>query len=1072
MGCPSCGKANRTGAKFCDECGTPLQVVGEPTPGDTGSDAGRRPMTVLFCDLVDSTTLASRLDPEDYSGVVRLYQEYAIAGVERYEGHIAQYLGDGVLAYFGWPLAHEDDAERAVRAALVLVDSLGELNARLERELGVSVSLRTGIHTGPVVIREMGKAKHKEMLAVGDTINVAARLQSVASPDTVVISALTRRLVRGRFVTEDLGPQRLKGIAHEVPVWRVLRPSDDRDASGSHPDWLAPFVGRERERALLLERWERALRGNGQAFLVRSEAGLGKSRLAQAIRREIAAHTWIECRCSPYHRSSAFYPVIEFLEHALELDRSQPAEAQIEQIEAALPGAGPQREEVVPLLAALLSIPLPGRYTRPALSPDAQRARTLEALTTLVLALAEDAPVSMLIEDLHWVDPSTLEFIGMLIERLPGTRLLLLLTFRPTFESPWESPQLTAVTLHPLEHDQIAEMVAAISADAAIPAEVQEQVAARADGVPLFAEELTRAVLEVDLEEAGGNEASRSQALGIPSTLAASLMARLDRLGPAKGVAQMASVLGRAFSEDLMASVCIADASEVEQGLASLASAGILLEGGPAGRPGYHFRHALIQDAAYQSLLRSQRRELHGRVAAALEEQFPDRVDDLPQELGRHQEGAALWSQAAASYQRAGERATARSANEEAMEHLRHGLELLAREPHSRERDRQELGLQVALGVPAIAARGQGSAEVETTYTRAWELCETLDDSPQHFQALCGLAAFHRVRGVLPTATVLGERLLAVAGEDGDRTHRLLAHHGLGCALYYAGEWRRALEHLEEGARLYDPERHGLLGFAYGTDPGVQCLTFSAWTLWVLGRPDAALERVRRAAGAGRSGSHPLSLCLAVTWSALVHQLRQEPKEALARADETIAICGERGFPLFMGLGMVVRGWARAVSAGGDEALADIQQGMAQIAGTGVGSGASYPLALLAEAQLRAGRADDTVGAVGFALGQAEERGHHFWDPELYRLKGDGLQALGKAGDAEAAYRRAIEVARRQEAASLELRAGVALARLLHERGRADEARALLAPIHARFHEGLGTPDVARAAAFVGGSGA
>ena len=675
-------------------------------------EAERRQLTVLFCDLVDSTVLASQLDPEELREVVRAYQEACAKVIARFEGHIAQYLGDGLLVYFGYPLAHEDDAQRAVRAGLGIVEALGQLNTRLAQERGMHLAVRLGIHTGLVVVGEVGGGTRQEQLALGETPNLAARLQGLAASNTVVISAATWQLLGGFFACQSLGTRPIRGLAQPIEVYQVLYESTARsrlDVAGSAG--LTPLVGREQEVGLLLERWEQVKDGSGQVVLLSGEAGIGKSRLVEVLKAHVATEpqAWLTpCQCSPYHQNSVLYPMIDLLERvALQFERDETPQQKLSKLEGFLVQYGLPLAEAVPLFASLLSLPLGSSYAPLNVSPEQQKQKTLQAILTILLRRAAQQPLLFVMEDLHWVDPSTLELLSLLVDQGPTARILTLFTFRPDFTPPWTGrSHLTQLTLHRLTPRQAAEMTARVAHRKALPAEVVEQVVAKTDGVPLFVEELTKMVLESGLlqeREEHYELTGPLPPLAIPATLHDSLMARLDRLATVKGLAQLGATLGREFAYDLLQAVSPWDEATLQRGLQQLVEAEFLYQQGLPPQATYLFKHALIQDAAYQSLLRSTRQQHHQRIAQVLEARFPDICETQPELLAQHYTEAGLMAQAIPYWQQAGQRAIERSANLEAIGHLTKGLEVLTTLPDTPDRTRQELDLQTALG-PALRA--------------------------------------------------------------------------------------------------------------------------------------------------------------------------------------------------------------------------------------------------------------------------------------------------------------------------------------------------------------------------------
>ena len=856
------------------EAGTPpaLQEDAHSPQGDLRVDerqhpeAERRQLTVLFCDLVDSTVLASQLDPEELREVVRAYQEACAKVIARFEGHIAQYLGDGLLVYFGYPLAHEDDAQRAVRAGLGIVEALGQLNTRLGQERGVHLAVRLGIHTGLVVVGEVGGGTRQEQLALGETPNLAARLQGLAASNTVVISAATWQLLGGFFACQSLGTRPIRGLAQPIEVYQVLYESTARsrlDVAGSAG--LTPLIGREQEVGLLLERWAQVKDGLGQVVLLSGEAGIGKSRLVEVLKAHVATEpqAWLTpCQCSPYHQNSVLYPMIDLLERvALQFERDETPQQKLSKLEGYLVQYGLPLAEAVPLFAGLLSLPLGSSYAPLNMSPEQQKQKTLQAILTTLLRRAAQQPLLFVMEDLHWVDPSTLELLSLLVDQGPTARILTLFTFRPDFTPPWTGrSHLTQLTLHRLTPRQAAEMTGRVAHRKALPAEVVEQVVAKTDGVPLFVEELTKMVLESGLlqeREEHYELTGPLPPLAIPATLHDSLMARLDRLATVKGLAQLGATLGREFAYDLLQAVSPWDEGTLRRGLQQLVEAEFLYQQGLPPQATYLFKHALIQDAAYQSLLRSTRQQHHQRIAQVLEAQFPDICETQPELLAQHYTEAGLMAQAIPYWQQAGQRAIERSANLEAIGHLTKGLEVLTTLPDTPDRTRQELDLQTALGPALRNIKGWSAPEAAQAYTRARELCQQVGETPQLFPVLFGLWTSSIVRPEFQTARELGEQLLRLGQHASDPTLLLQAHWVLGFTLFFMGAFAPARAHLEHVMALYDPQQHRSHTLLYGQDPGATSLYYAALALWYLGYPDQALQRGQQAVTLAQELSHP-----------------------------------------------------------------------------------------------------------------------------------------------------------------------------------------------------------------------
>ncbi len=1052
MTCSSCGRENPPEARFCLGCGAPsARAAADPEPRALPPPpAGeRRQLTVLFCDLVGSTELSARLDPEDWQELLAAYQARAAEVVALHGGHVAQYLGDGILVYFGWPKTHEDAAERAVRAALALV------KAAAGPADGTALSVRIGLHTGAVVVSALGGEGRTETLAVGEVPNVAARVQSAAEPNTVVITAATQRLVAGMFVVEARGPTVLKGVSKPLALYRVDRPSGVRSRLDLAAGRLTRFVGRKVELATLEERWRRSRNGEGQSVLVVGEAGVGKSRLVYQFREELATvpHTWLECSATPYTASTPFHSAIALVSKGLAFAAEDTATDKIAKLEDGLGDLA--SAETVALLADFVGLPPPSPLP---MSRDLQRRRTIDLLTRWTLALSEVQPLVLLVEDLHWCDASSLELLGSLIARSATVRLLVLATARPEFVPPWPSrSNLATLELARLTALQAREMVAALGGEA-LPAGTLDALVARADGVPLYLEELTKTVVE---------DGAARGAEAIPATLADSLMARLDRLSAAKEVAQRAAVLGREFSYSLLAAVPGLEEAALREGLARLVEAEIVFARGEPPQAAYVFKHALVQEAAYASLLKRTRQQLHGRVVDVLLAEFAERAAAEPEVVARHAEGAGRIDDAIAFYQRAGESAQARFAHEEAIRHLRHAIALLETRAEGAERDARELAVRLLLGGSLIVARGFAHPEVQAAYERARILSDALDDAGRLGLALAGLAVFFHNCGEVERARALASRLLATAERSGDRELMLLAHLEVALAESYQGKFASSLAHCETARTLYEPGRHHATSAVLPGDTAVCALDYAASNLWHLGWPERALARAEEGVVLARRLDDPFSLAFALFFETVVHWLRRDVGAQLERAAETIEVSEPYDFPLWLGLGRTFHAAAR-VAGGESGAIADVLAGLALAAETGTQGGSPALFALLGEAYLTAARFDEASGAVETGLAVSAQTGQPNFDAELHRLRGElGLATGGASADAEALFHRALEIARSQEAKSFELRAATSLARLWQQLGKRDAARALLAPAYEWFTEGFSTPDLKAAKALL-----
>jgi len=1127
MKCPECQFDNREGAKFCKKCGAKLNLIcpqcstlltpdslfcdecghnlskskeappidapappeASPTTAKSGIlatapaaeahavDAERRQLTVMFCDLIGSTRLSARLDPEDLREVVRSYQKTAAEVIQGFDGHIAQYLGDGLLVYFGYPKAHEDDAHRAVRAALGIVEAMGALNSRLRSEEGVELAVRLGIHTGPVVVGEIGAGGRHEQLALGETPNIASRLERLAAPNTVVISAMTRRLVEGAFVLKELGCQCLKGMPEAIEVSQVLGPVVTRiDEEDAATGIVTTLVGRDEEIGLLLRRWQQSKEGFGQVVLINGEPGIGKSALADVIRQQVAkeGYTRATYRCSPYHTNSALYPVTTHLQRLWRWERDDSPAEKLSKMEQTLQTTSLPLKEVVPLFAALFSLPLPEeRYPPLGLTPQQEKQQTQDALTAWLLEEAERQPMLVVYEDLHWADPSTIENISLLVEQVPTAPMLAVLIFRPQFVPPWPNrSHMTPITLNRLERPQVEAMIMQMAGGKALPAEVLHYIVTRTDGVPLYVEELTKMLLESDLlrEEADHHALAGSlSGLAIPATLQDSLMARLDRLPMVREVAQLGAVLGREFAYEMLKALAAVEESTLQERLGQLVNAELLYQRGRPPNARYIFKHALIQDAAYGSLLKRTRQQYHQQIARMLEEEFPETVETDPELVAHHYTEAGLNEQAVGYWLQAGKRAAQRSANAEAINHLNRGIELLMTLPDTVERARKELDFQITLGPALTAAKGFTSPDTERAYARARELCQQVGETPQFFSVLYGLERFYLVRGELQTARELAEQLFSLAQRLNDPALLMEAHRVLAPIMFWLGELSLSRTHSEQGVALYDPRQHRSHAFVYGVDPGAVCRCYAAMSMWMLGYPDQARQNSHVVLTPAQEFPHPFSQAFALSHATFVSQFRREAKTVLERAEALMTLCSEQGFPQWLPYGMILRGWALTTLGKGAEGIALLRQGLVDHRDARAGLHRPYFLGLLAEAYGEVGQIEEGLAVLNEAFDTVNKTGERNLEAELHRQKGEFLlmQKRQKAQEAEECFQQALETARSQQAKSLELRAAMSLSRLWQQQESQEEARHLLAGIYGWFTEGFDTVDLQEARALL-----
>ena len=1045
----------------------------EPRPQDT---AERRQVTVMFSDLVGSTALAARMDPEDLREVISAYQKCVAETVRRFGGFVAKYMGDGVLVYFGYPQAYEDEAERAVRAGLELTAAVAGLKTR------TSLQTRIGIATGLVVVGDLiGSGASQEQAIVGETPNLAARLQAIAEPNTVVIADDTRKLLGNLFELQDLGARDLKGISGPVLAWAVLRASAvESRFEALHATGLTALVGREEEFDLLLRRWSRAKTGEGQVVLLSGEAGIGKSRLTAALLERLAGepHTRLRYFCSPQHTDSAFYPIIGQMERAAGLMHNDTPQAKLDKLDAMLAQSSTSIQDAA-LFAEMLSLPNDGRYPALDLAPQQRRERVMEALILQMQVLTRSNPVLMIFEDAHWTDPTSLEVFGRVVHRIATLRGLLIVTFRPEFEPPWIGrPHVTPLTINRLAQRDIDAMIDHVVGNKLIPASIRQDIIERTDGIPLFVEEMTKAVLEAESEGEARRTAGAvpSPALAVPASLYASLMARLDRLGPAKEVAQIGSAIGREFSHALLAAVVHKPEADLETALDRLIAAGLLFRQGVPPHATYLFKHALVQDAAYGTLLREPRRALHARIADTLESQFAKIAERQPALLARHCTEAGLIEKAAGLWGEAGRRSLARSALAEAVEQLMRALAQIAALPATPALRREEIKLQVALANALMHTKGYAAPEPKAAVEQARlliERAEALGEPPEDplllFSVFYGFWVANFVAFDGDVCRDLAAQFLALAEKQGTTVPLMIGHRLMGTSLWGTGDIAKARAHLDRAIALYDPAGHRPLATRFGQDVGVAILTWRSWALWLLGYPEAALADADDALKNAREIGHAGTLMYILYCATWTHIQCGDYAIAAAQSQELIALADEKGTPLWKAAGMMNKGCVLASSGKAAEAVQMITSGITGWRSTGGTVFTPLWLSNLAGVYAELRQFDDAWRCIGEAMTAVETTKETSCEPEIHRIAGEIALKSAKpdAAKAEAYFERALVVARAQQAKSWELRAAMSMARLWRDQGKRAEARDLLAPVYGWFTEGFDTLDLKEAKALL-----
>lgn len=1135
--CPNCGFLNPN-YKYCGDCGHILDETDTPFSSKSVSNAERRQLSVLFCDVIDSTALTEQLDPEDLRQVLDAYRAGVGEVVIEYDGHIARYFGDGILVYFGYPIAHEDATRRAVQAGLGIVEGLDELNSRLIESFGIQIQVRLSIDTGLVVVWEVGKPignsqqdlsslerYHGDAIdIVGKTPNIAARMQQVAPPNGIVVGETTLRLIQRFFEYQDLGTITLKGISQPVPIFQIIGEHPDsilptfrrEYTTTPHQSFVTPLIGRTRQVNTLKDRWKLVTESFGQAVLLEGEAGIGKSRIVAviaeyAIERDAQI---LECRGSPDTQNSPLYPILTLLKQQLfQFGDTDSDNECIHKIEQFL-NSCQLSQNLLPLLADLFEIT--GDYKRVELKPAQLRRRTLQALVQLLLKTAEIKPLLFIAEDLHWVDPSTLDFLSLLISQLQQTPILAILSSRIESDVYKESTQaegrarlrtltdlewVTQITLQRLNRKQVSQMILEVAGDKPISVDVSEQITSRTEGVPLFVEELTRMALESDLQDI-------NVSTEIPATLQGSLTARLDQLGPRKELVQLGATLGREWSAELLYKVIVNLTEkpevtdfptpsdqltpfqtfqshvdhfpELKQQLQTLVEEEILrCRQTHDGNQIYSFKHPLIRETAYQALLRSTRQTYHRRIATVLRESFQDIVRVLPEWIAHHYTKGELPERAIEFWQHAGQRAVERSANVEGVRHLTQGLTLLETLPDTPARAARELVIQTTLGPALIATKGYAALEVEQTYTRAKTLLETMPNNERmllRFPIMFGLWLSDLVSAKLHNARELGEQCLVMAKQRDNAVLEVEAHRALGATLYYLGEFKMARTHVEAGISLYNPHQHPVDAFFhYLADPGMTLHAYAAPLIWCLGFPEQAEVQLQASQRMGEKRPHPFSQVISLHFGALLYQQRRDFEKVNSYATELISICQEHDFTVWEPTGRIMKGWAMQMNSqnSDEEGLDLIREGIEGWESNRSKVLRPIYLGLLAQAYGQCGKPEEGLQTLEKAFEAITESGESTNKPELYRLQGellihsvDGYHNAGSLpiiDKVEDCFLKSLTIARKQEAKSWELRSTISLCNLMTTQNRHKEAYDLLKPIYEWFTEGYDTVDMIEA---------
>ena len=1073
--CPGCEFVNEPGERYCGGCGRQLDEFAVPErvaarPDSVAPGPERRQLTIMFCDLVGSTSLAARLDPEDWRHVLRRYQETGAEVVSKYDGFVSRYVGDGILALFGFPHAHEGEAERAILAGLDLAHNIQQLSQDLGEHQDFELAIRVGIATGLVVVGDLvGKGALEKQAVIGKTPNLAARLQDLAEPNSVIISAETKELAEGQFEYQDLGLHELKGIGSPVHAWRVLGSRQIYSRfEATRRGGLTRLVGRRQEVDFLYDRWQRTKKGNGQVMHLCGDAGIGKSRIIHALREKLGPepHTLLVYQCSSHHQNTALYPMIRTLEAAANLDRKAGAEQQLQCLEQFLRelSQASVTEEFLYLMADLLSIPAGERFTSMKFTPEQQKARTFAVLVEQLERLATESPVLLVVEDAYWIDPTSQEFLDIYIRRIRNAPILMIITFRPGFAPPWETQShVDTLTLERLSTEESALMVR-YAAGKNLPDEVVAQILQKTDGIPLFVEELTKTLQSSGLlrEESDryvleGPLPSRA----IPTTLHDSLLARLDQLAKVKEVAQVGAAIGREFTYDLLMSAADISQVQLDSALAQLVDSEIIFERGSGANASYVFKHALVRDAAYESLLKSTRQELHSRIADAMVGEDPERLQVEPEVLAYHYNEAGLYENAVKYFTMAAGHALNRSANWEVVGHVTNAMQALQTSPDVPKRNQWELTLQLTLGAAYRATKGFGSEETKQAFLRARELCESVGNPVQLADALRGLYACAHVRGELKTASRQAQSVLEL-GKQLDSSYAMVGHWMLGCVLFWQGEFSNARDQLEQAWTLYDPEVQQTKLLSHQIDPGISALMHLGWALWAVGYPERSKQVGNQAIEQARRLSQPHAVAMALFFACCSQICSGDLRRTEQLCKQLRSITNEHGFAYLGACASIVEGQILIVKQEFTEGLARIEQGMQGFKDQNASLGKPWAMSLPILAYIQTGKIEEGLALIEAARQPITENDEHHWEAELNRLQGELLLA-GTSADLKGArvlFENALVIARTQGSKSLELRAATSLARLLHRQHQNREAFDLLNDVYRWFSEGMDTQDL------------
>jgi len=1069
--CPGCGTDNAQNSNFCAQCGSKLLQSPET---DTITNelkkpaAERKQITVMFCDLVGSTALSEKLDPEEYRDILRTYQDISTEIIDGVNGFIAQHLGDGLLVYFGYPVSYEDNAERAVRAGLGIIDGLKNEQFTVGSDRKITLSVRIGIHTGLVVVDEIGSPSRSEQLALGDVPNISARIQSIGKNNKVTISGSTYKLIENKYDFTDLGEHKLKGIDTPIKLFQIKgelkQIRDFKEAAKS----LTPIIGRENELELLLDRWDRVKDGEGQVALISGEAGIGKSRLANHIKKQgkTESNKVVESRCSPYFSNTYLFPIVNAMQNLL-FKEEQTDEEKKEILGEVFTRIKFSDKEIKTIVSDLLTAPInPEDSKREFIKSQKQKSMTFEMLIMCLLEAAQGEPIRIIIEDLQWSDLSTQEYLDRLIDRIRKEKVFLVLTFRPEFKLPWNMrSNMSHIVLNRLTKSNVEQMVATIGKKKEFSIDFIKEIVYKTDGIPLYVEELTKMIVESDNP---GKDSGDSQ-LKIPGTLQDSLMARLDKLSDGKEVAQLGSTFGREFTYDMISTVSDLQNDSLQKGLEELVDSEILYQKGIHPDTTYYFKHALIQDAAYQSLLKSRRKIYHKKIAEVAEKKMNDGGYDHPEYIAHNYLEAGLLKASIPFWLKSGENAVRRYAHLEAINHFKKGLECIKKIESDDETNKYELSLSSLLGGSLRVIKGFGAKEVEELYIRTQKLSEKIGDTSQLFYSLRGLSGFYIATSRLNPALELAHECRQIAEKLDDNSYMLQANYLLGATLFCKGEFKESYRHSNEGYTTYDPNAHKTFTHISGLNPGAACLFWNAHSLWFLGFPERALVDAKKSLDLSKELHHVYSEAISYYIFADIYQLGREPHLVKEYAEATLNIAEENRFEIFIAIGEILRGWTIAELEDIDKGIDEMTKALKRYLETGTSYYWSHWNTMIAEAHIKNGELDVAENMINETIRKAEKTGDLFNQAELYRNLAEIsiLKGINDKEMVEDNFKKSIEWAVKQHSRILELRSLVSYTKYLQSAGERRAVVERLRRCYDSFEEGYETRDLKEARSLI-----